>query len=169
MKDKVVRVSVPGRIIDYLWSDDEFYRDVTNHKKVSTSGKFPKCDQWCDETGFHMAFALAGYSPQDVCVSAKDNEIQITGLGNKSESSEAELQLIPADEEQDEYPVKTPKIVVQQGIIVRGIARRNFRASYFINPGFDPLKSKAVMKNGLLEIFVPRKEQVELVQIKIEE
>ena len=166
-KEVLNRVSVPGRILDLLWSDDEFFRDISSHKKISSAGKFPRCDQWCDETGFHMAFALAGYSPGDVDVSVKNNELHINGLGSKvNPSTEASS---VNEKTEDEYPAKLPNLGVQQGMIVRGIARRNFKTKYFINPTFDLLKVSASMKNGLLEILIPRKDEGLLHSIVIEE
>ena len=165
MKEMLNRVSVPGRVLDLLWSDDEFYRDITTHKKTSSAGKFPRCDQWCDEDGFHMAFALAGYSPSDITVSFKHNELFVDGLGNKVEQIVAEEDVV----DQDEYPVKTPRAGVQHGIIVRGIARRNFKTKYFINASFNLREAKATMRNGLLEVLVPRKEEESLISIDIEE
>ena len=38
----VGRVSISGRIIDLLWMDDEFYREVSALKKASSSNKFPR-------------------------------------------------------------------------------------------------------------------------------
>ena len=160
------RVSVPGKVFSLLWTDDEFYRDVTSHKKVSTSGKFPKCDQWCDEDGFHMAFALAGYSPSDVSISVFENEIQITGTGNKNDQQDEDDGHAT---DQDEYPIRTPKVVVHHGMIVRGIARRNFKTNYFVNPTYDLTRTKASMKNGLLEILVPQKEMQRSINIMVEE
>ncbi len=165
MKEMLSRVSVPGRIFDLLWSDDEFYREVTGNKKVSSSGKFPRCDQWCDEEGFHMAFALAGYSASDVTVKVEGNVISLTGLGNKLDNKAYQDRA----EDSDDYPIKTPNPGVQQGMIVRGIARRNFKAKYLIHPGFDLVKSCANMKDGLLEIFIPRSEAVESTEINIKE
>ncbi len=165
MKEKVIRLSIPGKIHDLLWSDDEFYRDVTSHKKISTAGSFPKVDQWCDDEGFHMAFALAGYAPDNVRVETCNNELIITGTRNKGDS-ELDPQANPEDSE-DEYPVKTPNLRVQQGIIVRGIARRNFKTKYFINSGFDLSRVSAIMQNGLLEILIPKKEDARIVDVKI--
>ena len=163
MKEVLSRISIPGRILDLLWSDDEYFRDVTSHKKTSSAGKFPRCDQWCDDEGFHMAFALAGYSPCDVEVSIKHNELHISGTGNKFEKEEQQTV------ENDEYPAKAPNIGVQQGMIVRGIARRNFKTKYFINHSFDLSKVKASMRNGLLEVLIPKKEEETLQPINIEE
>ena len=164
MKEVLSRVSVPGRIFDLLWTDDEFYRDVSGNKKISTSGKFPRCDQWCDERGFHMAFALAGYSPSDVTVSCAGNMLYISGAGTKASPSVG-----AAEEQKDEYPAKTPSLGVQQGMIVRGIARRNFKSKYFIHSGFDLLSAEASMTDGLLEIFVPRSSAVEHVSVEVKE
>jgi len=166
MKETMSRVSIPGRVLDLLWTDDEFFRDVATHKKATSAGKFPRCDQWCDEGGFHMAFALAGYSPSDVSVGFKNNELYIDGVGSKIDSLGGNS---PPEHSDDNYPAKVPAIGVQHGMIVRGIARRNFKAKYFISPLFDLTFAKASMKDGLLEVVVPRKSEVELVNINIKE
>jgi HSP20 family molecular chaperone IbpA len=54
-------------------------------------------------------------------------------------------------------------------MIVRGIARRNFKTKYFINPSFDLLNTKASMRNGLLEILIPNKAEEAMKPIDIEE
>ena len=166
MKEMLNRVSIPGRVLDLLWADDEFFREVSSHKKAASSGKFPRCDQWCDENGFHMAFALAGYSPGDVEILIKNNELYINGVGSKLETFD---ETRPSDEPDDEYPTKTPKLGVQQGMIVRGIARRNFKTKYFINPSFNLIGATASMRNGLLEIVIPRKKEEGEKSIKVEE
>ncbi len=168
MKETLNRVSVPGRIFDLLWADDEFYREVGGNKKVTSAGKFPRCDQWCDESGFHMAFALAGYSPADVSITVEGSLLCIGGIGNKVDgtrdtSSDGQL------EQSDEYPPKSPRPGVQQGMIVRGIARRNFRAKYFIHSEFDLKFSTASMKDGMLEVVVPRSGAIEPIKINVKE
>lgn len=165
MKDLLSRVSLPGKIFDLLWTDDEFYRELSGNKKVSSSGKFPRCDQWCDQDGFHMAFALAGYSPSDVSVSIRGNMLSIDGSGLKMEKEDEYVGVI----NNDDYPAKNPSPGVQQGMIVRGIARRTFRTKYFINPSFNLSGAQASMKDGLLEIFIPKGEEVEFTHIKIKE
>ena len=165
MKETLSRISVPGRIFDLLWTDDEFYREVGGNKKVTSAGKFPRCDQWCDDDGFHMAFALAGYSPVDVSVTADGSLLCINGSGAKVDRSREQT----SEEQSDEYPAKAPKTGVQQGMIVRGIARRNFRTKYFIHPGFNLELSTASMKDGLLEIFVPKNGPNKPIKINVKE
>ncbi len=165
MKDVLSRVSIPGRVWDLLWADDEFFRDISSHKKATSSGKFPRCDQWCDETGFHMAFALAGYSPEDVTVVTKGCQLFISGSANKVDIPNHTAEV----SEGEEYPPKPPRQGVQQGIIVRGIARRNFKTKYFINSSFDLSRARSFMRNGLLEIVVPRRSEAEELIVKIEE
>ena len=162
--DAVRRVSVPGRVWDLLWSDDSFYREVCSNKKVSSSGKFPRCDQWCDESGFHMAFALAGYSPGDIEISVYDNEITIKGVCEKLDAPQTRV-ADPSDEE--DYPALTPSLAVQKGMILRGIARRNFQTKYYINPSFDLSRTSATMKNGLLELVVPARNPIESFTISV--
>tara|TARA_R110000824_G_scaffold105355_1_gene249225 strand:- start:16 stop:519 length:504 start_codon:yes stop_codon:yes gene_type:complete len=166
MKEILSRVSLPGRVIDLIWSDDEYYRDIISNKKVTSAGKFPRCDQWCDKGGFHLAFALAGYSPEDVEVFASLNEIHIHGQGLKATS---ESPAVTEEELEDNYPSKEPKLGVQTGMIVRGIARRNFKTKYFINQFFDTSRATAIMSNGLLEIIIPESKNKNLEKIKIQE
>lgn len=163
--DAVRRASVPGRVWDLLWRDDEFYREVCSNKKVSSSGKFPRCDQWCDESGFHMAFALAGYSPSDIQISVYDNEITIKGVCEKLDTPQDRVADSSGDPE--EYPALTPSLAVQKGMILRGIARRNFQTKYYINPSFDPSRASAIMKNGLLELVIPTRKAIESVNISV--
>lgn len=162
--DAVRRVSVPGRVWDLLWRDDEFYREVCSNKKVSSSGKFPRCDQWCDESGFHMAFALAGYSPEDIEISVYDNEITIKGVCEKLDAPRGRA---PDSSDTEDYPALTPSLAVQKGMILRGIARRNFQTKYYINTSFDPSRASATMKNGLLELVVPTRTPIESVRISV--
>lgn len=172
-KHAINRVSIPGRVWDYLWKDDEFYRQVCSNKRVSTSGNFPKCDQWADDDGFHMAFALAGYCRDDISIVVVENQVILKGLGtsaNNEDLTEAEVLVSLNDssgEEDLEYPVRTPSPIVQRGIIVRGIARRNFSVKYYIHPAFDPTKMSARMKNGLLELIMPKSEVAEAVEITV--
>ena len=166
MKDAISKVSVPGRVIDLLWTDEEYFREVSSSKKVSSSGKFPRCDQWCDEAGLHMAFALAGYSPGDIRVYSYMNQISITGNAPGSHTNNREH---TGSIEGDNYPAKEPKKIVQQGMIVRGIARRNFKVKFYINSEFNANNSVAKMRNGLLEIIIPRGESLKSINIDIEE
>lgn len=168
-KQDAVRMSVPGKVWDLLWRDDEFYREVCSNKKVSSSGKFPRCDQWCDSNGFHMAFALAGYSPADISIAVRGNEVEISGVGEKLGEQPESSQPKAAAGDSEDYPALTPSVAVQRGMILRGIARRNFQTKYYIHTGFDPNKMKASMVNGLLEILIPAVEETQTVNIEIVE
>ena len=129
MKKEVVRsakkVSLPGKILDLLWLDDEFYREVVSSKKI-TLDKFPKTDQWVDEDGFHMEFALAGYSPKDIGISVSSDTLFVESKRNKND------EMIP-----EEDGVRSAKPKLTYGSIVRGIARRNFRSKVIISSDFN--------------------------------
>jgi len=154
-KDAAIRVSVPGRIYDLFWNDEEFYREISQNKKATTtSNKFPKYDQWCADDGLHMAFALAGYSASDIKISVKDNEIVVSSFSEKQEV-EQEVE----SEDGLEFSERKALPSVSYGIIVRGIARRNFKTKFILHQMFDTIMTKATMKNGLLEIVVPRKKE----------
>ena len=137
------RVAIPLKMHELIWSDDSFYREIENNKKF-THYKFPRFDQWCDEKGFYLAFALAGYSPEDILIEEVNNTVRISNV-NKVDNKNA----------------------IQQGMIIRGIAKRNFNVGFVIDPCFDTSSAVSKMRNGLLEIFIPAKESVESKIISI--
>lgn len=168
-KQNVGRVSISGRIIDLLWMDDEFYREVSSLKKASSSNKFPRTDQWCDGDGFHMAFALAGYSIDDIDINFSGNELIIAGSGTKMgpEESAVDAEGLDSNKDGEDYPQKSINKQIQQGIIVRGIARRSFRTKYYISPNFDLKRARASMRDGLLEVIIPSSNNNDLFKIEI--
>ena len=85
--------------------------------------------------GLKLTFALAGYSKDDLNLKFKDNTLY---LSNKNKISEQEN--------------------LQQGMIIRGIARRDFSLGFVISKDFDVSKTDAVIKNGLLKISIPKGE-----------
>jgi HSP20 family molecular chaperone IbpA len=169
-RSKTSRISIPGRVIQLLLHDDEFFREVTNLKKASTAGTFPKYDQWCDQDGFHMEFALAGYAKKDLEVCYSGQELIVRSLRNPVESGYSSGQ--EASQEEENIPEvitrssSLPKI--QQGAIVRGIARRNFTTNFLISQEFNVSASKATVKDGLLHIFIPLKGEITTKTIEIQ-
>ena len=141
------RVSIPGRVINMLYNDDEFYREVSSLKRVSIQN-FPKYDQWADEFTFHMEFALAGYSADDISVNVTGNVLTVIGSKDNADDE-------PANE-QDEDDGPPPKLKVMRGMIVRGIARRSFTVDFYISNEYDLSDVYASMKDGLLKVSVPR-------------
>jgi HSP20 family molecular chaperone IbpA len=169
-RSKTSRISIPGRLIQLLLHDDEFFREVMNLKKASTAGSFPKYDQWCDSDGFHMEFALAGYAKKDLEICYSGQELIVRSLRNNSESDTASL--IAEVSSDDNIPeiitrnASLPKI--QQGAIVRGIARRNFTTNFLISQEFEVSASKAFVKDGLLHILIPLKGEITTKTIEIQ-
>ena len=155
------RVSIPGKIINMLYTDDEFYREVSSSKKISIQN-FPKHDQWSDEDGFHMEFALAGYSPSDISVKILGSVISV--CGNKDENSTDKHHNISKD-----LDAAPPQLKISKGVIVRGIARRSFSADFFINHHYNLSNINACMKNGLLKITVPHVVSLEPQEIPVGE
>lgn len=161
MKNKNSRLSIPGKIVDLLWCDDEFFREVSNIKKAFDV-KFPKYDQWLEANNFYMEFALAGYSPEDISISVQDNELTL----RSSKSQDKKLEEL-SESESIEASNAAPKI--QKGVVVRGIARRNFEVKYLISPEFELKDATATMKNGLLQVIVPVKKDREVKNIRIQD
>ena len=143
MKRNQIRFSLPGRIVELLYCDDEFYRSVTKNKKAKET-VFPKYNTWRDSDGFHMVFALAGYSSKDVFAEVFGNEFIISSPGIQDDTSKS---FIDSPE--------NAKASVQRGYIVRGIARRKFLVKFQISNQFDLTDVIAQMKDGELRITIP--------------
>jgi HSP20 family molecular chaperone IbpA len=152
------KVSLPGKVVDLLWSDDEFYREVVSSKKINLD-KFPKTDQWVDENGFNVEFALAGYSRDDIRIKVLDNAVYVESNRLKTE--------VPGSIDEDGNRSAKPKITY--GVIVRGIARRSFRSKIVISPDFKAEEMVARMSNGLLHIEIPENNSVNFKNIEITE
>lgn len=169
-RSRTSRISIPGRVIQLLLHDDEFFREVTNLKKASTAGTFPKYDQWCDSDGFHMEFALAGYAKKDIEVCYSGQELIVRSVRNIVEPEFHHNQESTTDDENIPEVItrssSLPKI--QQGAIVRGIARRNFTTNFLISQEFEVSASKATVKDGLLHILIPLKEEITTKTIEIQ-
>ena len=140
---KYNRATIPQKVMDLLFSDDAFYNEVTSSKKV-TVNKYPRSDQWVDEEGLHMSFALAGYSAEDIKVSINSSSIQIENVSKLKESN-----------------------AMQKGLIVRGIAKRNFCETVYINSSFNVSKLSASMNNGLLNLSIPFSSNTDFSEVKI--
>ena len=141
MKNKIGRVTIPGKVIEQLYNDEEFYRDVSSIKKLSLS-RFPKNDQWISEGCFNMVFALAGYGPEDLNIEVYGSRLYIS----------SKTQISPVKEEEE------PKSHVNHGVVNRGIARRSFKTSYLISDEFDVSRVVATMNKGLLTLVIPKKD-----------
>lgn len=160
-KGRNSRISIPAKIINLLLFDDEFFREVAALKKANLTATFPKYDQWCDSDGnFHMEFALAGYSPNDLEITIIGNEFSVRTI--KLEKEE-----LRATEEEESLTPKDPQPRIQHGAILRGIARRNFSCSFYISQEFDIGRLKANMENGLLHVYIPSNSGVQIKTIKI--
>ena len=130
-KNNLGKVALNSKIFDMLISNDEFYRDVLSIKRLSLPN-FPKYDQWCEDNFFNIEFALAGYSINDISVFSKSNENSIYIEGRKD------------------------KDVSSTGVIVRGIAKRNFKTGFMIDRLYNTKKAKIFLKDGILKIQIPK-------------
>ena len=133
--DKRNKMCLDAKIIESLFLDDEFFSHVSSYKKIS-SGRYPKTDQWCDEKGFNLAFALAGFSVDDIEVYHEDRTLWV--CTKKKDGGECP----------------------ESGFIHRGIAKRSFKKGYFLDFGLDLEKVSSKMKDGLLTINIPFTERV---------
>jgi len=140
---KYNRATIPQRVIDLLFSDDGFYNEVVASKKVVVN-KYPRSDQWVDESGLNISFALAGYSGSDIKISFNSTSIVVENVSKIEESN-----------------------AMQKGLISRGIAKRNFVETIYVHRNFDTSKCSASMENGLLHINIPNSEDTSSQEVTI--
>lgn len=160
MKNKI-RYSFPGRIYDLLLTDNKFLHEVS--KIRTTEMSFPRYDQWRDEHGFHVSFALAGYSPSDLSLSVMGRQISLSSDGLMKITS---VESVGSEEEGDTED-KVLQTSVHKGYVGRGIARRSFKTQLYISEEFNLDCIEAKMEHGLLHIFVPEL-TTKLEEIKVE-
>ena len=165
MKQKI-RYSFPGRIYELLLADDKFLHEVAKIKKIENS--FPRYDQWRDEAGFHISFALAGYSDSDISITIRGQQLMLSadGLDDIVEAEIINPSIISELSIGDEDSIKNAKTSVHKGVVNRGIARRSFRTNLYVSEEFDLTNIVAKMEHGLLHIFAPEK-NVEDVKVEI--
>lgn len=158
-KESKKRYSIPARILELLYTDDSFFNEVVKMKKVNVSN-FPKSDEWRDEKGFNISFALAGYSAEDVEVEVESNVLIVRGFGMDSISPispEIESDMEISHDSLEDY-IRESKPRIHIGSISRGIARRKFCVKHLISEEFEISNVIAKMEYGLLHIFIPEKE-----------
>ena len=142
--NKKRKMCIDAKIIECLFLDDEFLASSLSHKKINHS-RYPKTDQWCEEESFNLAFALAGFDPGDISVYVENDFLFVETSKKNSD-----------------------KINSDHGFIHRGIAKRSFRKSYFLDNSLDIDNVKAQMKNGLLTITIPfSEEKKERVNVEV--
>ena len=141
--DRNNKFCIDEKIVSGIFKDDEFFNHVKSYKKLSTS-RFPKTDQWCDDKFFNLAFALAGFSPED---------IEVSLIGRR---------LFVSHSKADQEDLRT------SGFIHRGIAKRSFRKGYYMDNSLDLEKLSVSMKDGLLTVKVPLMCESDLVIKKME-
>jgi len=152
MTSKRNRVTLPAKIIDQLYNDEEFFREVSSIKKLSMS-RFPKNDQWVSEEGFNMVFALAGYGSEDLDLEVEGSRVTLSSKGQMTMEDNTDA----------------PKKTVNYGVVNRGIARRNFKVCFVISDGFDTSGLSASMSKGLLHLVIPVRTDTFVSKINIKE
>ena len=152
MKESKRRYSIPARVMELLYTDDSFFNEVMKMKKAGSGSKFPRSDEWRDEDGFNISFALAGYSQEDVSIEVNGKVLVVKGSGIDSIKKPA-TQGLNGDAFDEYSKLSRPRIHI--GSISRGIARRKFCVKRLISDEFDLVSSSARMENGLLYIFIP--------------
>jgi HSP20 family molecular chaperone IbpA len=161
------RYSIPAKILELLYGNDNFFNEVVKINKGSYLTNFPKTDEWRDEAGFNISFALAGYSPEDITVEVENSTVIVRGNGLDSIANNAP----PINENDDAFQEysKEGRPRIHIGSISRGIARRKFSVKLLISEEFNVMETAATMRHGLLHVIIPVKETSDHKIIKIKD
>ena len=134
----------PGLLGRSVFDDvfDSFINDFPQHIKRSTQG-YPVADIYTAKDGSTvMEFALAGFSKEDLSIEVKPEKRSITVSASTGN-----------DEEVDNE---------------RRIARRNFQKTYInYDDNLDLNMLSASFENGLLTVKVPKRPEVQPLNIEI--
>ena len=134
----------PGLLGRSVFDDvfDNFINDFPQHIKRSTQG-YPVADIYTAKDGSTvMEFALAGFSKEDLSIEVKPEKRSITVSASTGN-----------DEEVDNS---------------RRIARRNFQKTYInYDDNLDLSMLSASFENGLLTVKVPKRPEVQPLNIEI--
>ena len=131
--------SLLGRsVFDDIFSS--FFSDVPTYVKQSTQG-YPVADIYSDSEGNTvMEFALAGFSREELTVEVKPEDRSITVAAASENETSGE----------------------------RRIAKRAFKKTYVnYDDNLDLASAQASYENGLLAIVVPRRPEIQPLQIDI--
>ncbi len=150
------RYSIPAKILELLYTNDSFFIEVTKINKGSYLSNFPKTDEWRDDNGFNISFALAGYAPEDITVEIENGTLSVKGNGLDSIATTAQSPVEQDDSFQEYSKESRPRIHI--GSISRGIARRKFAVKFLISEEFDTMRTSAIMRHGLLHVIIPVRE-----------
>jgi HSP20 family molecular chaperone IbpA len=116
---------------------------TTDIAKQDTLPRFnPDSDILEREDGFHIFMDLPGVSREDLVIDLKENELEITGKATY------------------EAPDKAKDVHMEFG---SGTYVRRFT----ISDAVDADKIKATMKNGVLELYLPKAEKAKPKKIEI--
>lgn len=162
------RYSIPAKILESLYCNDQFFNDVAKINKGGYLINFPKTDEWMDDSGFNISFALAGYAPEDISVEVENNVLIVKGNGLDSLAASQSPTPTEGEDSFQEY-TKEGRPRIHIGAISRGIARRKFSVRLLISEEFDIVNASAVMKHGLLHVLIPVKENTIFKVIKIKD
>lgn len=151
--ESIYRYALPGKIYKSLFTNKEFIDHIFSFKKVMLYQNFPRVDQYIerDNSGkecFKFALALAGYNSSDILISVDS----ITNMLTIESSFEDDLLKKQSDLDSDKV------------FMVKSIAKRAFKISFYLHVSYDVDNSLAQMKDGLLEVSIPKRE---LPQVKI--
>jgi HSP20 family molecular chaperone IbpA len=106
--------------------------------KAASEGYPPYNVEECGEGRLRITLAVAGFAADQLSVSLEDNQLVVTGRGDKD------------------------RVAAERAFLHRGIAARNFVRSFVLADGMDV--EGASLEHGLLHIDVLRPEPARLVR-----
>ena len=122
---------------------DRFFNDLMYDVPVTEHVHTPKAEVVETETSFKVNVVMAGMDKEDINIDAKDNELIISGQ-HKEEK----------EEKKERYHIKE-------------FSMGKFRRSFYMPDSANMEDIQASLKNGILEIVVPKREKAVAKAIEI--
>ena len=126
---------------DDVW--DTLHKGIPSNIKpnVCSMPQYPHSNVWLSEdtNTLTMEFALAGYSEDEVSVTANNNTITVVVNPNESDNKALTIH--------------------------RGISRKKVNFSLAVDKAFDARKAKTSFQNGLLVLEMEKAEESQAIQL----
>jgi HSP20 family molecular chaperone IbpA len=118
-------------------------KDIAKTEQAELPSYTPASDIVEMEDGFHILLDMPGVAREDLVIDLKENEVTISGVSGYA-------------------PPEGAKLLHQE------FAAGGYSRTFALSDAVDRNKIKAVFKNGVLNLFLPRAEEMKPRRIEIE-
>lgn len=133
----------PKNKLDFFLNPENFFDSAFSTWSPDSRAVEPKVNIMEEADGFTLHVAVPGMKNEDIDIEVKDNTLTLNGKSMEDK-----------DGETGNYRV-------------REFSRKGFRRMFTLDPWIDPEGITAKVENGLLKIYLPKKEEVKPKKVKI--